>query len=176
MKKILKLLTIVMATTMLSSAPIGMDAYAESSFFNGLWGKIKAYMPRGRSNVDYSTTATIGVRGAETTESALEPYWKDDLVNNPDFKANLQSYDQAQDMCESGDFDGGISAFEELKGKVRDDLIKANVMLGLAACYGGKGDNANSSKQLKAFVKAYPSHPMAKEINRAIKAGEIPGA
>jgi len=165
---------IILTIALMLSAPLMAQQAqaAEDGFFSGLWGELKSYMPRSKSNVDYSVTATIGVRGAESTESALDPYWQDDLNNDPVFKANLASFEHAQTLCETGKFDNGITEFKGLSEKADNPLIKANTALALAACYDQQGDHAQSQKYLESFVNHYPKHPMAQKAKQVLQASK----
>jgi hypothetical protein len=137
---------------------------SESSFFSSLWGKIKRIIPR-KHSTDHTATAVIGVRGAETTESALKPYWEGDLSTDPAFINDVKQFDDATKLCESDTPAKGTATFESLLKNSSNDMLKANTMIALASCYAQHGNEAKGREHLQAFVLKYPKHPMHDEIN-----------
>ena len=86
---------------------------SEGTFFTSLWGKIKRIIPKNRSTVSTST-AVLGVRGAETTESALKPYWEGDLSSYSAFRNEVKKFDDGTKLCESETPTKGTDIFEQL--------------------------------------------------------------
>jgi len=72
---------------------------SERSFFSSLWGKIKRIIPR--KHASNTSTAVIGVRGAETTESALKPHWDGDLSTDSAFRNDVKQFEDGTKPCES---------------------------------------------------------------------------
>jgi len=73
---------------------------SERSFFSSLWSRIKRIVPR-KHSARNTTTAVLGVRGAETTESALQPYWVGDLTADPAFRNDIKQFEAQQAVSES---------------------------------------------------------------------------
>ena len=142
---------------------------SERSFFSSLWSRIKRIIPRQRTTRT-STTAVIGVRGAETTESALQPYWQGDLTQDPAFRNDIKQFDDATQLCESQDAKKGTQTFEHLLKTTKSDMLRANTMIALASCYAEHGDEAKGRAQLQAFLEKYPKHPMHDEIQSWVAA------
>jgi len=136
----------------------------EHSFFSSLWGKIKRVIPR-KHNVDTTATAVIGVRGKETTETALKPHWEGDLTSDSAFRNDVKQFEDGTKLCESNTPEKGTEVFEDLLKASSNDMIKANTMVALASCYAQQGEEEKGRKQLQDFVVKYPKHPMHDEIN-----------
>jgi len=137
---------------------------SESSFFGSLWSKVKRIIPKNNSN-NNSATAVIGVRGAETTESALKPHWEGDLTSDSAFRNDVKQFEDGTKLCESETPSKGTDAFEELLRTSESDMLKANTMIALASCYAQQGDEAKGREQLQTFLAKYPKHPMHDEIS-----------
>ncbi|MDX8381493.1 MAG: hypothetical protein R8M14_05220 [Ghiorsea sp.] len=136
---------------------------SENSFFGSLWSRIKRIIPRQHAARN-TTTAVLGVRGAETTESALQPYWEGDLTSDPSFQNDIKQFDDGTKLCESKSPAKGTEAFEQLIKSTNSDMLKANSMIALASCYAEHGDEAKGRAQLQDFLSKYPKHPMHDEI------------
>jgi len=139
------------------------------SFFGTLWSKIKRIIPK-KHTANSNATAVIGVRGAETTESALKPHWEGDLSTDAAFRNDVKQFEDGTKLCESQTPEQGTAVFEGLLKSTSNDMLKANTMLALASCYAQHGDEAKGRAQLKAFVKAYPKHPMHDEVSSWLSA------
>ncbi len=142
---------------------------SESSFFSSLWGKIKRIIPK-KHTTNHQATAVIGVRGAETTQSALKPHWEGDLSTDAAFRNDVKQFEDGTKLCESDTPQQGTAVFEGLLKTTTNDMLKANTMLALASCYAQHGDEAKGREQLQAFVKKYPKHPMHDEVNAWLSA------
>lgn len=136
---------------------------SERSFFSSLWSRIKRIVPR-KSSVASTTTAVIGVRGNETTESALQPYWQGDLASDSTFKNDIKQFDDGTKLCESETPNKGTETFEQLLKTTKNDMLKANTMVALASCYAEHGNEEKGKAQLQTFLTKFPQHPMHDEI------------
>ena len=70
--------------------------------FLSIWGKLKSLNPTLKQSAKSSTVYTAGIRGAESTDTLLKPYWKDDLTENDEFQADLVQFSKAQQKLDSG--------------------------------------------------------------------------
>ncbi|MDQ6995462.1 MAG: tetratricopeptide repeat protein [Mariprofundaceae bacterium] len=152
------------STSAISGTTWQQEQTREHGFFHSIWGKMKNIMPRRNTNANHQVTAVIGVRGAETTETALNPHWEQDLASNPVFQSDMKSFETARGLCETGDASEGTREFEGLIETSSFKNIQSNGLLALAACYDQQGDQAKSLDYLKRFVKKYPKHPMTKDV------------
>jgi len=140
----------------------------EHGFFHSLWGKMKTIMPRRNTNANHHVTAVIGVRGAETTETALKPHWEQDLASDPSFQSDMKAFETAGSLCETGDVSEGTRELTGLVETSSFQSIQSNGLLALAACYDQQGEQKKSLAYLESFVKKYPKHPMTKDVKAFI--------
>jgi len=167
------IMMLVLAMAFLSAQVYAADAdkrstyqvvKSERSFFASLWGKVKRIVPNRRSSSVSSTTAVLGVRGAETTETALKPHWEGDLSNDSAFRNDIKQFEDGTSLCESDAPSKGADSFEQLLKTSSNDMLKANTMIALASCYAQQGNEAKGVEHLQTFLLKYPTHPMYDEI------------
>lgn len=137
---------------------------SESSFFGSLWTRIKRIIPRNNATNTATTTAVLGVRGAETTESALMPHWEGDMTQDATFQNDIKQFEDGTKLCESDTPNQGQGTFEALLKTSSNDMLKANTLIALAACFAQHGDEGKGREHLQTFLKKYPTHPMHDEI------------
>lgn len=137
---------------------------SENTFFGSIWSKIKRVIPTKNSNSG-EATAVMGVRGAETTESALKPHWEGDLSSDSAFRNDMKQFEDGTILCESKEPAKGAETFEELLKNTNNDMLKANTLIALGACYAEIGDEKKGREHLQTFANKYPSHPMHLEVS-----------
>ena len=136
---------------------------AESGFFGKLWDKIQSAAPKPKA-VDITKTAVMGVRGAETTETAIRPYWDHDLSEDRRFQEELKTFKQASKECQHGKARKGADELTVLADNSPYAIIQANSLLALAACYHQLKKQHLADKRLRLFIKKFPNHPSAKDV------------
>lgn len=143
----------------------------KKSVFKGLlykmWGKLRALNPR-RASKEVRTVATAGVRGAETTGSLINPYWKDDKTDDPDYIKELTKYTKAQQMAEDGNLQGAVKALSAFIDGYGDSDLRPNAQFALAISYGALGQKQQSIDTFQAFVNDNPRHPLVADAKRVI--------
>lgn len=144
-----------------------------SSTFKGLlykvWGRLRALNPQLNTNKTRNrTVATMGIRGAETTTSLIEPYWKGDQTDNPDYINELTRYTEAQQYAEDGDLKKAVTALNTFLEEYEDSDLKPNAQFALGISQGGMGDVAASKKTLQIFVDDNPKHPLVGDAEQVI--------
>jgi TolA-binding protein len=144
----------------------------KNSVFKGLlykvWERLRSLNPRVKTNKSHQTVATMGIRGAETTSSLIEPYWKGDKTSDPGYIKELRQYTQAQQFAEQGDLPKAVSALNTFLDQHSSSDLRPNAQFALGISQGGMGDVADSKKTLQAFLKDYPKHPLAKDAREVI--------
>lgn len=138
----------------------------EQSGFGGLlsrlWGKLRAVSPKVGVNESRSTTQVAGVRGAETTETALQPYWKDDKEADPAFVQQSNAFRAAQQLADNGSYKDAASAFDKFNQDYPDSQLKPNAVFGRALSQLSGGDDTGKAT-LQQFVSDYPQHPLSED-------------
>lgn len=143
------------------------------SAFKGLlykvWGRLRALNPQLKTNKTRDrTVATMGIRGAETTSSLIEPYWKGDKSDDAGYITELTSYTEAQQYAEDGDLQKAVTALNAFLDEYEDSDLRANAQFALGISQGGMGDVAASKKTLSSFVEDNPKHPLISDAKQVI--------
>lgn len=143
----------------------------EQSGFGGLlsrlWGKLRAVSPKMSSTESRSSTQVAGVRGAETTETALQPYWKDDKEADPAFVQQSNAFRAAQQLADSGSYQEAAAAFDKFNKDYPDSQLKPNAQFGRALSQLSGGDNSGNTT-LQQFVADYPQHPLTEDAKQLL--------
>ena len=144
-----------------------------SSTFKGLlykvWGRLRALNPQLKTNKTRDrSVATMGIRGAEMTTSIIEPYWKGDKTDNPEYIVELTQYTQAQQYAEDGDLQQAVTALNTFLQDYDNSDLKPNAQFALGISQGGMGDIPASKKTLQVFVDVNPKHPLVADAKHVI--------
>ncbi len=154
------------------SASIVVKKESES-VFKGLWykvwGRLRALNPQLETNKTRSRgVATMGIRGAETTTSIIEPYWKGDKTDDEEYVKELTRYTRAQQYAEDGDLNKAVTELRAFLEDYQNSELKPNAQFALAISQGGLGDIAASKKTLQQFVDDNPGHPLVVDAKQVI--------
>ncbi|MDX8393519.1 MAG: hypothetical protein R8K21_02900, partial [Mariprofundales bacterium] len=142
---------------------------SDNTKFSGtFWSKMRSYLPEQNKGTT-NKTGVLGVRGAETTQSALEPHWEGDLDSEAVLVQDARILEKVEGFCRAGKQKIGIKAAEPLLTDAHDDVIRANTMLALAACHSTAGDAKQGKSYLRQFVQFYPKHPMANDVRAMLR-------
>lgn len=149
-----------------------MKAESDSAFKGLLykvWGRLRALNPQLKTNKTRErSVATMGIRGAETTTSLIEPYWKGDKTDNPEYIIELSSYTKAQQYAEDGDLQKAVVALNVFMQDYQESDLVPNAQFALGISQGGLGDIPASKKTLQAFVDDNPKHPLVVDAKQVI--------
>jgi TolA-binding protein len=144
----------------------------EKSVFKGLlykvWGRLRALNPQMDNRNRSRTAVTAGIRGAETTDSLINPYWMDDKTEDPDYIKELTAYTKAQQLAENGDLQSAVKALSAFIEDHGDSDLKPNAQFALGISYGGLGQKKPSVDALQAFVNDNPKHPLVADAKQVI--------
>ena len=144
----------------------------QQSVFKGLlyrvWGKLRSLSPKMAQRNRSRSVITAGVRGAETTESLIAPYWKGDKTDDPDYVKELTAFNSAHQLAENGDLQSAVKAFSAFISDHGDSDLKPNAQFAMGISYGGMGQVKSSVDTLSAFVKGNPTHPMVADAKQVI--------
>ncbi|HHO59081.1 MAG TPA: tetratricopeptide repeat protein [Thiotrichales bacterium] len=179
MKQVLMLFIAVLAFSVVAQAQDNRREQAvvvqkeSSSVFKGLlyrvWGRLRALNPQLKTNkTRHRSTVTMGIRGAETTTTLIEPYWKDDKSDDPAYVQELNAYTRAQQFAEDGELEKAVKALSAFLEKYDDSELKPNARFALGISQGGLGDAAGSIETLQLFIEENPKHPLAPDARQVI--------
>ena len=144
-----------------------------SSTFKGLlyrvWSRLRALNPQLKTNKTRNrSSVTMGIRGSETTTSLIEPYWKGDKTDDPDYITELTRYTEAQQYAEDGDLQKAVTALNSFLQEYEDSDLKPNAQFALGISQGGLGDIPASKKTLQMFIEDNPKHPLVADAKQVI--------
>jgi TolA-binding protein len=137
--------------------------------FYKVWGRLRALSPSAARPAVQRTAVTAGIRGSETTTSLLQPYWKDDRTNDPEYTRELSEYTRAQQLAENGNLQDAIKALRDFIDAHGSSDLQPNAQFALGLSYGGAGDSTASIATLESFVKQHPKHPLVADAQQVIK-------
>lgn len=133
-----------------------------------MWAKLRRYGPDSRNRGEKTVTVVAGIRGAESTASSLNPYWKGDKTNDPAYIEELKAFNQAQGFAEGGDLKQAVTAFDAFLASHPDSSLKPNAQFALGLAYAGMAEKTKGVPVLQGFVKTYPKHPLAEDAGRVL--------
>ena len=144
----------------------------QKNVFKGLlyrvWGKLRTLRPKSNQRNHTRSAITAGIRGAETTDSLIDPYWKGDKTDDPDYIKELTEFNNAHQLAENGDLPSAVNALSSFISNHGDSELKANAQFALGISYGGMGDVRSSVNTLRAFLKENPKHSMVADARQVI--------
>jgi TolA-binding protein len=135
-----------------------------------VWVRLRALNPQpqaeraGRGQL----VVTAGIRGAESTESALQPYWKDDRTEDEAFREQLETLDNAQKMLDDGKIGEAGAALTGFIKRYPEGELLPNALFALGLAQGAAGDTGSGIKVLRDFIKTYPQHPLKEDAELVI--------
>lgn len=138
--------------------------------FYQVWGKLKSLNPSEAKNTKHRVIATAGIRGNETTESLLEPYWKGDHSEDQSFVASLKLYNQAQTAIEQGDLPHAEQALDALLQQHKQSALYPNALFAKGLVVGSQGKKAQSIELMRTLIKEHPSHALIDDANKVLQA------
>lgn len=142
------------------------DGRFKGAVFDAL-RNLSAMLPKQNNrNADPRQSATMGIRGSETTASLINPYWKDDKADDPAFQAEVHDYSAAQQLLEDGQLKEAETAFNAfIQAHPASDLLP-NARFGRGLALAAQGDKKRGSEAMAAFAKDYPQHPLAADAQK----------
>ncbi len=139
-----------------------------TGLFKSVWARLRSLSPQSqqtaRSDIEYSA----GIRGAEATDTLLKPYWKDDLTQNPEFQAELESFGEAQAKMDQGKLQQAVKSFDDFLQHYGDSALRPNALFGKSISLAGIGRNADSVATMRQFVDENPRHPLVADARKVI--------
>lgn len=136
--------------------------------FLSIWAKLKALNPPQKQSAKSISVGTIGIRGAEATETLLKPYWKDDLTQDKQFQVELAQFYKAQKKLDSGELNSAIEEFDQFLNKFSNSVLRPNALFSKGISLAGIGKNESSIVSMKQFIDENPNHPLVSDAKMVI--------
>ncbi len=169
-------ITLVQAQTDTSASTTNLEIQvveeesAAKRLFSRMWSKLRGYVGRSeQSTMAGGRTLIAGVRGAETTTSGLQPYWKGDRSEDPDYIKEVDTFLDAMELADAGKFEQATRALNAFSDSYPDSSLDPNVQFALGLAYGQLGKNAEGVAALESFAKRYPEHPLVSDAEELIQ-------
>lgn len=137
-------------------------------FFLNVWSKLRAFNPQTRYEAKSNTVYTAGIRGAEATETLIQPYWKGDLSQDEKFQQELKKFSKAQQLMDNGELDGSQKAFSSFIQQYSNSTLVPNAIFAKALCHAGLGKKKEAKASMQRFVDENPNHPLVADAQQVI--------
>jgi TolA-binding protein len=176
MKKILLLISCLCIPLYTAAAP-AQDSVTivESSshnvftgLFQSVWARLKSLSPSSRESANIEVVYTAGIRGAESTDTLLKPYWKGDLTEDEAFQAELQKFSLAQLKMDRGELDAAVKSFDSFLDEFAQSDLRPNALFGKSISLAGLGQNEQSLVTMRQFLEENPNHPLNSDAKLVI--------
>lgn len=142
------------------------------SVFKGLffrvWEKLKSINPTQKQSAKAVQNYTAGIRGAESTDTLLKPYWKDDLTQNKAFQAELQSFSKAQLKLDKGDLENAVKDFSQFLSEYQSSSLRPNALFAQSIGFAGIGNKEKSLGSMQLFIDENPNHPLIDDAKQIV--------
>jgi TolA-binding protein len=127
-----------------------------------VWVKLRSFSPRGEDQAAGrgDLIVTAGIRGAESKESTLKPYWKDDRTNDKDFIEQVDAFNAAQTMVDDGKIEEAKAALQKFIKRYPEGELLPNALFAQGLTLSASGDASTGSASLQKFIHKYPKHPL----------------
>ena len=137
--------------------------------FLNVWSKLRALNPHSRQDAKSTTVYTAGIRGAEATETLIQPYWKGDLSQDAKFQQQLSKFSQAQELMDNGDLEAAAKAFNEFISQYGNSSLAPNALFAQSLSQAALGKKGKASKGIKQFIDDNPNHPLIADARELLQ-------
>jgi TolA-binding protein len=165
-----------LATTVVQAQTSDTTTIVETSshnvftgLFKSVWARLKSLNPTIKESANSDAVYTAGIRGAESTDTLLKPYWKDDLSQDKEFQAELQKYSQAQLKMDRGELESAVKSFDSFLDDFAQSDLRPNALFGKSISLAGLGQNQRSLATMQQFVEENPNHPLSADARLVIE-------
>jgi hypothetical protein len=138
-------------------------------FFQSVWTRLKSLNPSMKESANSEVVYTAGIRGAESTDTLLKPYWKGDMTQDEEFQAELQKFSLAQLKMDRGELDSAVKSYDGFLDEYAQSDLRPNALFGKSISLAGLGNTQESLATMQLFVDENPNHPLHGDANRVIE-------
>ena len=140
-----------------------------TGLFQSVWARLKSLNPSAQESANNDVVYTAGIRGAESTETLLNPYWKDDLTRDEAFQAELEQFSLAQLKMDRGELESAVESFDDFLTEYEQSPLRPNALFGKSISLAGLGKNEQSLATMQMFVAENPNHPLSSDAKLVIE-------
>ena len=153
------------------STPTFVETTDHSVFqglFRSVWARLRSLSPASKESARSAQVYTAGIRGAESTDTLLKPYWKGDLTSDEQFQAELQQFSLAQLKMDQGQLEGAVKSFDAFLGAYAQSNLRPNALFGKSISLAGLGQTDQSRATLTQFIDENPNHPLVADARQIL--------
>jgi len=163
---------ILLTTQLNAQTTTSIVETASHSVFKGLfksvWVQLKSLNPARKESANADIVYFAGIRGAESTDTLLKPYWKDDLTQDEVFQAELQEFSLAQIKMDQGELESAVESFDSFLEEFGQSNLRPNALFGKSISLAGIGQTEQSLATMQRFIDENPNHPLFDEAKQVI--------
>lgn len=141
-----------------------------TGLFKSVWAHLKSLNPTQKQSANSAPTYVAGVRGAESTDTLLKPYWKADLSQDEGFQAELEKFSLAQRKMDNGDLKAAVVLFDNFLSEYKQSDMRPNALFAKSISLATIGKGEQSLAAMRQFVDENPNHPLIVDAKRVIEA------
>ena len=141
-----------------------------TGLFKSVWAHLKSLNPTQWQSAKSTQTYVAGIRGAESTDTLLKPYWKADLTQDKDFQAELVKFSQAQHEMDRGDLQAAVELFDGFLSEYENSNMRPNALFGKSVSLASIGQSKQSMAVMRQFINENPNHPLVADAKQVIAA------
>ena len=138
-------------------------------FFQSVWVRLKSLNPTMKESANSEVVYTAGIRGAESTDTLLQPYWKGDLTRDEEFQAELQQFSLAQLKMDRGELEAAVKSYDSFLDGYAQSNLRPNALFGKSISLAGLGRTEQSLATMQLFVSENPNHPLHDDALKVIE-------
>jgi len=136
--------------------------------FQSVWARLKSLNPSVKQSANSEVVYTAGIRGAESTDTLLKPYWKDDLTQDEAFQAELEQFSLAQLEMDRGELKSAVASFDGFLEEFAQSDLRPNALFGKSISLAGLGKTEDSLQVMRQFLEENPNHPLNADARQVI--------
>ena len=141
-----------------------------TGLFRSVWAHLKTLNPTQWQSAKSTRTYVAGIRGAESTDTLLKPYWKADLTQDEGFQAELVEFSRAQHQMDKGDLQAAVELFDGFLIEYTHSNMRPNALFGKSISLASIGQSERSMAVMRQFINENPNHPLVGDAKQVIDA------
>jgi TolA-binding protein len=139
-----------------------------TGLFRSVWAQLKSYNPAKKESARSETLYSAGIRGAESTDTLLRPYWKDDLSRDQQFQSELHEFSLAQTRLDRGELEAAVKSFDRFLQTFEQSSLRPNALFGKGISLAGIGKTEQSLITIQQFIEENPRHPLTRDARLVV--------
>jgi hypothetical protein len=140
-----------------------------TGLFRSVWAHLKTLNPTQWQSAKSTQTYVAGIRGAESPDTLLQPYWKADLTQDENFQAELVKFSRAQHEMDKGELQAAVELFDGFLSEYAHSNMRPNALFGKSISLASIGQSKRSMDVMRQFMNENPNHPLIGDAKQVIE-------